>query len=155
MDNSKVKKLLINIPVILCRNMNRKLISSILRDMPNDLSQHHFAILKLLKEKETLNITEVVEALSITKPQMTTSADKLIKIGYITRENKYSDRRKLFLSLTEEGREAVEQIDKRISVLADEILAELSVLELKQLEEGLILLEKLCINSLKNDETTI
>ena len=156
MDNSNVKNLLINIPVKLCRNMNQRLIYSILRDLPYDLSQHHFAILKLLNEIESVNITEVVEKLSITRPQMTASADKLVKFNYINRENKYSDRRKLYLSLTKEGREVVEIIDQRISILTNEILAELSDSELKQLEQGLIVLEKLCINSKeKNDEASI
>lgn len=38
------------------------------------------------------------------------------------------------------------QIDQRIDILADEALSELSFSELRQLEQGLKILEKLCIN---------
>ena len=156
MNTSKIKKLLINIPVKLCRNMNQNLINSILKELNYDISQHHLAILKVLYENKRTNITEVVEKLSITKPQMTASADKLIMLDYIIRENDESDRRKIFLSLTKKGEEIVATIDHKLEILVDEALSELSISELKQLEQGLLVLEKLCINCQeKNHGTSI
>ena len=156
MDTAQLKKLLVNIPVKMCRNMDQKFINSILRELSYDLSKHHFAILKLLSETSSSNITEVVEILNITKPQMTASTDKLVELGYINRSNDASDRRKIYLSLTPQGKEVVSIINQKIDILTDEILADLNATELHQLEQGLMVLEKLCINCKeKTDEKSI
>lgn len=156
MDTSTIKKLLINIPVKMCRNLNQNLINSILRELNYDISQHHLSILKLLDETQRANITEVVEHLNITKPQMTASTDKLVMLDYIVRENDVADRRKIYISLTKKGKEVVSAIDEHMNILADEALSELSDYEMEQLGQGLKILEKLCINCQdKNHETSI
>ena len=77
MDNTTLKKLLVEIPGKLCRNMNNDFIKSILKDLGIDFSPQHYMILKLLQESKQLYVTEFVDMLSITKPQMTS----LIEIG--------------------------------------------------------------------------
>ena len=77
-------------------------------------------------------------------------------LDYINRENNKSDRRKIYLSLTKKGKKVVSTIDGHMDTLADEALSELSIAELGQLEQGLKILEKLCINcQKKNDEKSI
>ncbi|MEZ4909022.1 MAG: MarR family transcriptional regulator [Saprospiraceae bacterium] len=139
-------RLLLDIPVKMCRNMNQNIIISILKEMNFDISPHHLAILKVLYEKQRSNITEVVDELNITKPQMTASTDKLVLLNYISRENDSRDRRKIYLTLTGEGEEVVRRINIRMENYASEALQELSELELEQLEGGLKVLQKLCIN---------
>lgn len=144
MSNSEIKKLLIDVPITMCRNMSQKFISSILRDLPVNLSQHHLAILNLLDENKSLVISDFVETLSITKPQMTASADKLIELGYINRKNDDKDRRKIYLSITPKGTEIISDINHNIDAEIDKNLAELSEAELTKLGEGLKVLKKLC-----------
>lgn len=144
MDNTEIKKLLIDIPIKMCRNMSQIFISSILRDLPVNLSQHHLAILNLLDENKSLVISDFVETLSIPKPQMTASADKLIELGYINRKNDDKDRRKIYLSITQKGTEIISNINQNIDTEIDKNLAKLPESELDKLGEGLKILKKLC-----------
>jgi len=112
--------------------------------LPVNLSQHHLAILNLLDENKSLVISDFVETLSITKPQMTASADKLIELGYINRKNDDKDRRKIYLSITPKGTEIISDINHNIDAEIDKNLAELSEAELIKLGEGLKVLKKLC-----------
>ena len=50
--------------------------------------------------------TELADEL-VSKVSMTQIADKLLKKGYITRKPAQHDRRKLVLSITKKGREAI------------------------------------------------
>lgn len=144
MKNTEIIKLLLAIPTQLCRNMNQRFINSFLKDIKSDFSQHHFMILKLLQESQQLYVTEIVDALSITKPQMTASADKLIKLGYIKREQDANDRRKIYLINTETGNAITNEIKNNIEVQIDSDLVKLSEKERVELENGLKVLFKFC-----------
>lgn len=144
MKNTEIIKLLLAIPTQLCRNMNRRFINSFLKDIKSDFSQHHFMILKLLQENQQLYVTEIVDALSITKSQMTASADKLIKLGYIKREQDVNDRRKIYLINTETGNTITNELKNNIEVQIDSDLVKLSEKERVELENGLKVLFKFC-----------
>jgi len=144
MNDSEIKKLLIDTPTRICRNMSQKFIGTILKDLPVNLSQHHLAILNLLDENKSLVISEFVETLSITKPQMTASADKLVEMGYIERNNDIKDRRKIYLSITKKGKEIISSINNNIDIEMEKNLAKLSDSELTKLKDGLKVLQKLC-----------
>lgn len=144
MSNQNIKNLLMDIPTKLCRNMNRRFVNNILNEIQRDLAHHHFMILKLLGENERLYVTEIVDALSITKPQMTASADKLIKLGYVTRINDDNDRRKVFLSITKKGIEITSKIKENMDIKIDKNLIKLTNEELEDFEKGLKLLYKFC-----------
>ena len=144
MFNTEIKRLLIDIPTKFCRNMNQKFVNTILKDITNDFSKHHFMILKLLYENEHLYVTEIVDILSITKPQMTASADKLIKLDYVDRKHDINDRRKIHLSITDRGKEITDQINNNIDLQVDGILNKLSKEEIKDLAVGLKVLHKFC-----------
>lgn len=146
MDNTELKKLLIEIPIKLCRNMNNEFVKSILKDLKIDFSQQHYMILRLLEENEQLYVTEFVDILGITKPQMTALIDKLINMGYINRTNDINDRRKIYIAITQEGKKITSKINHTVDVQIDDNLIELSQEELKALKNGLLILQKLCSN---------
>lgn len=146
MNNTELKKLLISIPVELCRNMNNELVKSILKELEIDFSQQHYVILRLLKERNELFITEFVEILGITKPQMTALIDKLILMGFVNRTNNKEDRRKIYVSLTPEGEEITSKINNTINNQIDNHLIKLTQKESEELEKGLLILQKLCLN---------
>ncbi len=143
-EKAKITDLLMDIPTVLCRNMSQQFVSTVLKDIKCDFSQHYFMILKLLSEKGKLYVTEIVELLSITKPQMTASVDKLISLDYVIRENDKKDRRKIYLTLTKSGIEITNRITKKINNRINENLIHLSDKEINQLKDGLEVLYKFC-----------
>ncbi len=152
MNNIELKKLLMNIPIKLCRNMNNEFVKSIFQDLKIDFSLQHYMILKLLEGGKHLFVTEFVEVLCITKPQMTSLIDKLIKIGYVNRTNDINDRRKIYISITKEGEAIASKINNAINSKIDTHLVKLPQEELITLEKGLLVLQKLCLNCNKNQE---
>ena len=152
MNNIVLKKLLMNIPNKLCRNMNNEFVKSILLVLEINISQQHYMILKLLEGDKHLYISEFVDTLSITKPQMTSLLDKLIELGYVNRTNDQDDRRRVYISITKEGKSITSKINDAINNLLDNRLIILSETELETLENGLIILQKLCLNCNDKDE---
>ncbi|NLM68094.1 MAG: MarR family transcriptional regulator [Enterococcus sp.] len=150
MNNTELKKLLMNIPTKLCRNLNNEFIKSILKDLIINFSHQHYTILKLLEENKHLYVTEFVDILSITKPQMTSLIDKLVKMGYVNRTNDINDRRKIYISATQKGKMTISKINKTIDNKIDKHLFELTQKELEALENGLLILQKLCSNCSKD-----
>jgi DNA-binding MarR family transcriptional regulator len=146
MKNAELKKLLMDIPTKLCRNMNNEFVKSTLKDLEINFSQQHYTILKLLKENKQLYVTEIVDMLGITKPQMTSLIDKLIFMGYVNRTNDINDRRKIFISLTEEGKTITAKANTAIENQMDNHLIQLTQQELESLENGLLILQKMCSN---------
>ncbi len=151
MNNKELKKLLMDIPTKICRNLNNEFVKSIIKNLEVDFSHQHFAVLKLLEENQHLYITEFVDMLSITKPQMTALIEKLIKMGYVNRTNDHNDRRKIYITLTEKGSLITSKINKAVDNHIDTFLFQLSQNELETLENGLIILQKLCPNCYSKD----
>ena len=146
MNNIELKKLLMNIPNKLCRNMNNEFVKSVLQDLQINFSQQHYMILKLLEGNKHLYVTEIVDILGITKPQMTSLIDKLIYMGYVNRTNDLNDRRKIYISTTKEGENITSEINDIIDKQIDTHLIKLSQEELEALEKGLLILQKICPN---------
>ena len=126
--------------------MNNEFIKSILKDLKIDFSLQHYMILKLLEENKRLYVTEFADRLDITKSQMTALVDKLIEMGYVKRINDIEDRRKIYLSATNNGAIITSTINKSIDNQINNHLIRLTQEELKALENGLLILQKLCFN---------
>ena len=141
---ANIEKLLMDIPTRLCRNMNNAFVNVILKEFAKDLAQHHFMILKALQAKDKFYVTEIVKMLGITKSQMTSSIDKLIKFGYVKRDYDENDRRKIYISITEEGAEMSNKIQRYMKEQFEMSMGELSQQDLDYLENGLKVLFKFC-----------
>ena len=153
MDTTTLKKHLMEIPTKLCRNMDQHFIKSILKDLEINFSQQHYTILKLLEENKHLYVTEFVDILCITKSQMTALVDKLINMGYVNRTNDINDRRKIYISASKEGKKVVSRINSAVEKQIDNHLLKLDQEELEALENGLLILKKLCADcNIKNQE---
>ncbi|MCF6182169.1 MarR family transcriptional regulator [Lutibacter sp.] len=143
-ENIEISNLLMDIPTVLCRNISQRFVSTILKEIKSEFSKHHFMILKLLSENKKLYITEIVQTLGITKPQMTVSIDKLISLGFVVRKNDIKDRRKIYLKITKSGRKINNTIKQEINSKINENLIQFSESEIDQLENGLKILYKFC-----------
>lgn len=61
-------------------------------------------VLEKLEQEGPLKVSQMAEALSYTAGAITTLSDKLIASGYVKRDRDDVDRRVVYLSITEEGR---------------------------------------------------
>jgi len=144
MDNSELKKMLVDIPTKLCRTMSLTIINGILSGFPGGFSKNHLTIVRLLDENGRMYITEMVDVIGITKPQMTATIDKLIKMSLVKRVYDKNDRRKIFLYLTPEGKKTAAEINQNIDVVVNRLLSDFSEDEISELAVGLKAFNKIC-----------
>jgi len=127
---------MLRIPPILHRKLEREFFKVMLQHFDADIAMHHLMIMNELKESGTLCCSEIGDAISIAKPQMTQSVDKLISIGMVDREPDTKDRRKINIRLTQRGRDTMERVDSIMKDIIAEKLAVLSDDELERLAES-------------------
>jgi DNA-binding MarR family transcriptional regulator len=139
MENQRLDRVIesmIQIPPIMHRKLHRELFKVVLQQFGMDIAPHHLMIMKELKESGTLHSSEIGGAISIAKPQMTHSIDKLIGLGMVERETDTGDRRKISIRLTQKGQDTVERLDKIMKELVSDKLSVLSDDELDKLAES-------------------
>lgn len=144
MNDAEIKKVLMDVPIVLCRNMNNRFVSSVIKGMELDLSHHHLMIMRTLYEKKSMYATELVEFLGITKPQMTASIDHLVTLGFVIRRHDENDRRKIFTEITKKGKEMTKEVLKRIDKTLSQSFKSLSAEEIQMLGNGMKVLFKMC-----------
>lgn len=91
------------------------------------LTKTQFKILKTLAVWGMLRMGEMSNILSISRPNLTPSVDKLVELQYIERKADAKDRRVVFTAITAQGREAF--------LLEQDIIDEMFAPSLK--EEGI------------------
>jgi DNA-binding MarR family transcriptional regulator len=103
-------------------------------------------ILKRFKEK---TMSDIARFMSVSKPNLTPIIDRLILDGYVERKPGSKDRRKLLISLTDEGLKYLEQVESKIKGYTASKLEGLSLQDLHELNES----SKKIIEILKKLET--
>jgi len=141
---TRIEEMLMMIPTQMCRNMDQRFSNVILKGITAEIAKHHFMIMRILFGKEKLFVTEIVQTLGITKSQMTSSIDKLLKLGYVERWPDTTDRRKIYVSITKDGERITDRINTRMKERFYEDIKTMSSQELTDLEKGLKVLRKLC-----------
>ncbi|MGQ7793300.1 MarR family winged helix-turn-helix transcriptional regulator [Faunimonas sp. B44] len=84
-------------------------------------------LLKLLDERGSLTMGEAASALSIQPPTVTKMVNRLSASGLIKTDGASTDRRKTFITLTDEAKEKVREIERIWSRLEEEALAEVEL----------------------------
>lgn len=69
-----------------------------------DITIHQFFYLQEIRQKKVTTLTELANALNVTKPSANGVVSRLIKEGFLSRTKSEEDQRKYFLSLTDKGR---------------------------------------------------
>lgn len=144
MKDNEIKKLMMDVPMVLCRNMNNRFISAIIKNSGYDLAHHHLMVLRTLSEREVMYATELVEFLGIPKPQMTSSIDKLVNLGFVTRKHDDKDRRKIYIKITSAGKDMIIKVKQQADEKISENFKLLSREEAQDLGKGLSVLFKFC-----------
>lgn len=110
-------------------------ITSVLR--PFDITTQQFNVLRILKgmKGEACTLQTIQERMISKMSNTTRLVDKLIKKGYVKREQCETNRRKVDITITEEGIKNLNIINKAVDKSEFKITQNLSESELKQVNE--------------------
>lgn len=90
-----------------------------------EMTPEQYWLLRLLRRKGALSISELADALGVTGSSVTTACKRLEKAGLVTRERQSDDERMVRVMLTEQGHEQVEAWQQRRREFLQELLAPL------------------------------
>lgn len=99
-----------------------------------DMTVSQMRILDILGTAGTVSAQQLATALGVTPSTVTTSVDRLVRRGLVSRQEDPADRRRKRLSLTEEGQRVNEATLSQGLGLMDNVLKELTEKELGDLE---------------------
>jgi len=128
---------LLTIAPALGKSVNNLLMNTIIAPIRGQLSPSDFAIMKTLHGVPEAHISEVAGWLLIPRPQMTRIVEKLVRLGYISREDDAADRRWAKIKLTDTGRQLYEEWEHKAACSTGDLLNELTDVELQELAESL------------------
>jgi|SRR4051794_27797610 len=95
--------------------------------------KYHFRVLVALADDGPLSQAELGRRLGIDRSDMAAVANELEARGYLTRERDEQDRRRNVVSLTANGRTALERMDAAVDAAQTQLLAPLSAAERDEL----------------------
>ena len=81
---------------------------------PHGLLPIDYAILRLFLAKEQWTVTQLAETLPVKAPHISRVVTNLVNRGLIRRRRLRSDRRVVFLTLTDEGRSLTSELFRRV-----------------------------------------
>jgi len=119
------------------RGLHKNIFKKSLADLEAGITRHHLEILRVLDEEGTLHVAEIADMLLISKSQMTRLIDEMIGLGLVERRPDITDRRKSNISLTPNGRAAVDQVMMTLKSTLAVQLASLDKEDLKSLASSL------------------
>jgi DNA-binding MarR family transcriptional regulator len=99
------------------------------------LSLHHFAYITAIQALGNPTFTDLAEKLNVTKPSVTAMVNKLIKEGYVRKQQSSEDRRIYHLYLDDKGKQLIEVERKGMMQFADRIRCALTEQEARQFAE--------------------
>ncbi|SDM57842.1 DNA-binding transcriptional regulator, MarR family [Fictibacillus solisalsi] len=76
----------------------------------DDVPANEFGVLNLLKDKEYLTASELAGEMKVSSSHITGVTDRLIKKDLITRERSLTDRRIVYVKITEKGQAVAEKL---------------------------------------------
>ena len=105
-----------------------------------EITPEQYWLLRFLRRKGALSISELAEALGVTGSSVTTACKRLEKAGLVTRERQNHDERMVRVTLTSQGHEHIEAWHRRRREIVEQWLAGLEPQEQVMLQQ---LLERL------------
>ena len=105
-----------------------------------EITPEQYWLLRFLRRKGALSISELAEALGVTSSSVTTACKRLEKAGLVTRERQDDDERMVHVMLTSQGHEHVEAWHRRRREIVEQWLVALESDEQAMLQH---LLERL------------
>lgn len=103
------------------------------KSFPYNMGMSPVLVLGELKQNRSQKQTVLTEKLGFTPGAMTNIANRLIKEGYAERQINEEDRRVIFLDITDEGKQVLEQAHEKGKQLHLELFQALRETEIQQL----------------------
>lgn len=107
------------------------------------LPVNHFITLVSLYEHSHLTISSLSKRLNVSKQQMTPIIDKLLKSGYVDKQELPEDRRCSSISLTNKGYSLLQKHHNEHAENFEQLISVLSPCEIKDFEHSLNTLKKM------------
>ena len=92
---------------------HRNILKSFMKVGNMPLTQYH--ILSLLSENTNMRMGEISQKMAISRPNLTPLVDKLVALGFVQRISDDNARRVTYVSITEKGRNALDDERRLIS----------------------------------------
>ena len=106
------------------------------------LSMSQFSILMQLHHKGPCGLSEISERFDVTAAAASQLVDKLVQAGYLARTEDPTDRRAKLLTLSDKGKELINQGTEERHRWMDDLAATLSADDQKKVAEALAILTK-------------
>lgn len=111
----------------------RKLGPKLAESSGADLTGPQFFILHLLSQKDRYTVTELAAEMTVKPSAITAMTDRLHKHGFVTRDRDETDRRVVFIRITDKGSKALRDAKAKRKQLIVSYLSRLQPDELKSL----------------------
>lgn len=116
--------------------------------LPIPLNQ--FGALMVIFTEEAVSISDISNILNISKQQMTTVIDKLVRNGMVQKAPDPHDRRRSLITMTAAGQKIIDDQNERVRLLFTQHIQQLDEDETAQLSQSILtfnyLLEKMFIS---------
>jgi DNA-binding MarR family transcriptional regulator len=100
-----------------------------------EITMHQMLYLETIARKGELTFGDLAEQLQVTPPSVSGIIKKLIRLGYVQKQQSQEDGRVYFLSLTGKGRRFQDLHDQVHQILARRIIKNLSGEEIEELAD--------------------
>lgn len=101
-----------------------------------------FGLLRMIAQEKNARVIQLAEKMEVKSSAVTVMLDRLELLGLCKREPDVQDRRAVIVSITPEGRAALDEANRRSMLLLSEHLAILNPQELQTFAEYYLMLEK-------------
>lgn len=122
--------------------VTRQINAQIKDNMAECLTNDQFLIMRLINSQEPCTSTYLAEAVAVGKSSITAIINRLAEAGFIERTRDESDRRQVYLSLTEKGKSTYHAAEKQVQEV---ISPYFSHFEEQDIEKFITMFEKLAL----------
>lgn len=130
---------------------NVRKLTSLLSQQDFPLTKHQFYIMHTLSKGEKHTVGELAEQMYVNPSAITNMMDRLLKTNYVERYRDESDRRVVYIKLTEEGHAIVKDMKSKRKAFFQTYL---SVLSQNEIDELISISEKLAIVPFPSRDTS-
>lgn len=103
----------------------------------NDITNNDMHVIEAIGISEPKNMSSIAKILSVTVGTLTIAMNSLVKKGYVIRERGKEDRRVVYISLSEKGKQAYDCHAQFHKAMINGVMEELSEDEMKALIKAL------------------
>lgn len=107
-----------------------------------DITNNDMHVIQAIGLGEPKNMSTIAKLLSVTVGTLTIAMNSLVKKGYVNRERGKDDRRVVYISLSEKGRQAYQHHEEFHRQMIDAILEDLTQNETESLVKALAKLNR-------------